>query len=396
MGFLFSEFTMKNKMALFSLGFRPFFLIATVFSSLLILAWVAVYWMGVQWPAFNYYPMVIWHAHEMVFGYAMAVVAGFLLTAIRNWTGVATIDGVKLMLLVTVWILGRIAPFIFQSPALIAICDLLFLPLLAVAIAIPLIKAGNKRNYFMIGMVVLLAVLNLLVHLQLLGALNNTAVLAYKTAFFIIIALIIVMAGRVFPMFSQNGVAQRYQVKKYQRIEQLAMPSYFAFVLAFLYTQLNWLIVTLALFAAVVHAVRLFAWYNRQIWQVPLVWVLHIGYGFLVVGLLLCGISVYQPAWYFMALHSLSIGTLGIITIGMMSRVSVGHTGRDLRHPPRLVQPIFLLLVAAVMVRSLLPLFIDGIYQTCIIVSGLLWALAFLLFVISYALILIKPRADTK
>lgn len=383
---------MKHKMALFSLGFRPFFLMATVFSCLLVLAWVAVYGLSIQWSAFNYYPMIIWHAHEMVFGYAMAVVAGFLLTAIRNWTGVATISGNKLMLLVLVWVLGRLMPFVVYSPVLIAICDLLFLPLLAVAIAIPLIKVGNKRNYFMIAFVVLLAVLNLLLHLQLLGIVNNTAVLSYKTAFFIIIALIIVMAGRVFPMFSQNGVIKRYQAKKYPVIEKLIMPSYFAFMLAFLYTQFNGLILALALFAAVVHAVRLIGWYNRQIWQVPLVWVLHVGYGFLVVGLVLCGISEYLPAWYFMALHALSIGTLGIITIGMMSRVSVGHTGRDLRHPPRLVKPMFLLMLAAVVVRSLLPLFIAGIYQTCIIVSGLLWALAFFLFMVSYVPILFKPR----
>ncbi len=380
-------------MALFSLGFRPFFLIATIFSCLLILAWVAVYWMGIQWPAFSYYPMVIWHAHEMVFGYAMAVVAGFLLTAISNWTGLQTINGWRLMVLVGVWLLGRVAPFSITNPITIAFIDMLFLPLLALAIAVPLVKSGNKRNYFMIGMVMLLAVLNLLVHLQLLEIINNTAVLAYKTAFFIIIALIIVMAGRVFPMFSQNGVAQRYQVKKYQLIEKLAIPSYFAFMLAFLYTQLNWLILVLALFAAVVHSVRLFGWYNRQIWQVPLVWVLHVGYGFLIVGLVLCGISVYQPAWYFMALHALSIGTLGIVTIGMMSRVSVGHTGRDLRHPPRLIKCMFLLMVAAVFVRSLLPLFIGGIYQTSILVSGLLWALAFFLFVVSYVSILLKPRA---
>jgi len=245
-------------------------------------------------------------------------------------------------------------------------------------------------------MVMVLAILNILVHLQLLGVLNNTAVIAYKSAFYIIIALIIVMAGRVFPMFSQNGVPNRYQVTKYQWAEKLALPSYFAFAISLLYVNQNVLTASLALIAVIIHAIRLYGWYNRQIWQVPLVWILHVGYVFLIVGFLLTAISVYKPTYAIMALHAFSIGTLGIVTIGMMARVSVGHTGRDLRHPPILVKPIFLLMIAAVIVRSVVPIFIVSLYQWTIIASGLLWALAFFLFVISYVPILIKPRADVR
>ena len=144
---------MKNKLALFSLGFRPFFLVASLFSVIAMFAWVMVYLLPFQLKAFDYYPNSIWHAHEMVFGYGMAVIAGFLLTAIKNWTGIQTVNGIKLATLVFVWIMGRIAPFVVGNSWLLAFLDSLFLPLLAIFIAIPLIQVGNKRNYFVIVLV---------------------------------------------------------------------------------------------------------------------------------------------------------------------------------------------------------------------------------------------------
>ena len=382
------------KSVFFSIGFRPFFLLATLLSAILLGLWVFFYAIHVPLRSFDYYSSITWHAHEMIFGYGMAVVAGFLLTAIRNWTRIPTVSGTGLMLLVVAWILGRIAPFVLNQDWLIAVFDMLFLPLLAVFVAIPLVKAGNKRNYFMVGMIVVMSVLNLLVHLDKLGFVQNTATIAYKTAFYIIIALIIVMAGRVFPMFSQNGVPVRYQVVKYPLVEKLAVPSYFAFMISLLFIGSTLLTALTAIIAVVIHSIRLKGWYNKQIWQVPLVWVLHMGYLFLIVGLVMTAISQYVPALYFLALHAFSIGTLGIVTMGMMARVSIGHTGRDLRFPPRLIKPAFILLVLATLVRVFVPLIVPSAYQTTIIVSGSLWVVAFALFVLSYAKILLSPRAD--
>ena len=379
---------------LFSIGFRYFFLTATLFSTILMGLWVFIYGMHLPLNSFDYYSSITWHAHEMIFGYGMAVVAGFLLTAIRNWTRIQTVSGTGLMLLVVAWILGRIAPFVLNQEWLIALVDMLFLPALAVFVAIPLVKAGNKRNYFMVGMIVLMALLNLLLHLDKIGVVQNTAIPAYKTAFYIIIALIIVMAGRVFPMFSQNGVLVRYQVVKYPLIEKLVMPSYFVFILSLLFIGLPILTAITAILAAVIHAIRLKGWYNRQIWQVPLVWVLHVGYLFLIVGFVMTAISQYQPSLYFLALHAFSIGTLGIVTIGMMARVSIGHTGRDLCFPPKLLKPVFMLMVLAVIVRVFVPLVVPSVYQWTIVVSGSLWVVAFALFVLSNAKILVSPRVD--
>ncbi len=383
------------KSVFFSIGFRPFFLIATLFSAILLGLWVFFYATHTPLASFDYYySSITWHAHEMIFGYGMAVVAGFLLTAIRNWTRIQTVSGTGLMLLVVAWILGRVAPFVLNQSWLIAVVDMLFLPLLAVFVAIPLVKAGNKRNYFMVGMIVLMSVLNLLVHLDKLGVVQNTAAIAYKTAFYIIIALIIAMAGRVFPMFSQNGVPVRYQVVKYPLVEKFALPSYFVFMVSFLFIGLPLLTALTAIIAAALHSIRLKGWYNKQIWQVPLVWVLHVGYLFLIVGLVMTAISQYKPSLYFLALHAFSIGMLGIVTIGMMARVSIGHTGRDLRFPPKLIKPAFLLLVLATLVRVFVPLIVPSAYQLTIIVSGSLWVVAFGLFVLSYAKILISPRVD--
>jgi uncharacterized protein involved in response to NO len=383
-----------NKTALFSLAFRPFFLLATVFACVLMLGWVWVYLFSSQLSSFSYYPMTVWHAHEMIFAYSMAVVAGFLLTAIKNWTGIQTVNGTKLMLLTVIWVLARIAPFIITVPWLIALIDLLFLPILAVFVAIPLVRAGNRRNYFMIALVLIMAVLNLLLHLDLLGVTSNLAISALGTAFYLLIALIIVMAARVVPMFSQNGVANRYQVNRYVLIEKLAMPSYFIFMLAVVFVRIAPVTMVAGLLVAVIHAIRLKGWYNRQIWQVPLVWVLHVGYLFLIVGFLMTAISAYIPMLHYMALHVFSIGTLGLITVGMMARVSIGHTGRNLRQPPKSISSIFLLLIAAVITRSLLPIFVPQFYHWAIIISGLMWALAFVLFVVAYLQILIKPRVD--
>lgn len=385
---------MKNQTALFSLGFRPFFFVASIFATIVMFVWVMVFLFPLQLKAFDYYPSTIWHAHEMIFGYAMAVVAGFLLTAIKNWTGVQTVNGIKLMLLVVVWVIGRVAPFVVENPWLLAFFDSLFLPLLAIFIAIPLFKVGNKRNYFVIFLVLVWACLNVLLHLDLLNIINNMLNYSLSIGFYLIVALIIVMAGRVFPMFSQNGVPNKYQVTKYVWVEKLVLPSYFVFVLVLLFLRIPVVVLVTGLISATLHSIRLKGWYNSQIWQVPLVWVLHVGYLFLIIGLVLSAIIGYFPSLYFVALHALSVGTLGIVTIGMMARVSIGHTGRDLRNPPKFLKLIFLLVVCSALVRVFLPMLLPEMYRWMIIVSGSLWLLAFMLFVLSFVKVWTNPRID--
>ena len=385
---------MKTNNALFSLAFRPFFLAASIFALIAMLAWVAVFLFSVKLSAFAYYPMIIWHAHEMIFGYSMAVIAGFLLTAIKNWTGVQTVNGTKLLVLVGIWILGRIIPFITDIAWLIAAAEMLFLPTLAYFIAVPLIQVGNKRNYFMIGLIIVFGLLNMLIHLELLKILSNVSNYAIQTGLYLIIALIIVMAGRVFPMFSQNGVETRYQVKKYIWVEKLVMPSYFLFMISVIFIESAEVVLISAVIAVIIHGIRLKGWYNQQIWHVPLVWVLHLGYLFLIIGFIMSAINAYNPSFYFLAMHAFSVGVISTITVGMMARVSIGHTGRNLRFPPKTVKYIFSLSLLAAVVRSFVPIFLSNYYEWTVVISGAILALAFLLFVISYTSLLIKPRVD--
>ena len=340
--------------------------------------------------------MTIWHAHEMIFAYSMAVIAGFLLTAIKNWTGIQTINGVKLMLLVGLWLLGRVVPFLLNNGWVIAFIDVLFLPVLAISIALPLLQVNNKRNYFLIILIIIFATLNSLIHLELLGIISGVSTTVLKIALYLIIALVIVMAGRVFPMFSQNGVKQRYQVKSYSLIEKLAVPSYFAFILAVVFMDNKLIIIVASFVAGLIHAIRLKGWYNHQIWQVPLVWILHLGYLFLIVGFIMTALSTYYPSMYFLALHAFSIGFIGLVTIGMMARVSIGHTGRNLKFPPKTVKYSFILIILATLVRILLPLIVPTNYQLTVIISGLLWSMAFFLFVFSYTKILTSVRTDSR
>jgi len=385
-------------LALWQLGFRPFFLLAVFYAVIVMLLWLAVRH-GLHFPGLDYYGLNLWHAHEMVFGYGLAVIAGFLLTAIKNWTGVQTAAHGQLKLLVALWLLARLVVYIPGLPVLLlAIGDVAFSILLIYFVAQPLVKVGNRRNYKMIVLVSLFATLNVLSHVMLL---NQQPILANQmtTATLLVMLLLIgVMAGRVFPMFSQNGVTNRYQAKQFSWLEKLWPPVMIAFILVFSWLRFSewgaWLLFALAALSAVLHAVRLWGWYDHQIWQKPLVWVLHVGYAFLVMGFIAIACSVIWPALYFLGLHLFTIGGLGVITLGMMSRVSLGHSGRNIHQPPKLLTVVFLLLVASVLIRFFVPLLNVMSYQASIDMAGTLWVLAYGLFFVRYLGIWLKPRVD--
>ncbi|MCX7545052.1 NnrS family protein [Marinicella gelatinilytica] len=386
----------RSHYGLFALGFRSLFLLAGLGGFALILAWLLYQHHGVMFAGLSYYTPNLWHAHEMVFGYTMAVIGGFLLTAIVNWTRRPTSTPLTLALLSFIWIMGRLVAFIPSIPGwLVAFVDSLYLIMLAVMIAIPLIQAGNKRNYFMIGLVSLFAIINITVHGAILSGEYGWARSLTNFVFYWVLLLIVVMAGRVFPMFSQNGVPERYVAKRYANIELMIPPMMIAWILTLsLAPQMTWLWGGFTLINMVLHGIRLYGWYNHQIWLKPLVWVLHIGYLMLIIGFGLMFAMIFKPGFYYLALHVLTIGCLGIITVGMMTRVSYGHSGRNLHNPPKLLGPIFGLLVLSVIVRSILPLLGVLSHFNGMLISGGLWVLAFLLFVIRYIPVWFKPRED--
>lgn len=388
------EATYSDGISLWHLGFRPFFLGAGLWAVAAMLLWMAIYSFGVQLDLGGL-PPVLWHGHEMVFGYALAVIAGFLLTAVRNWTNVQTLHGAALAGLFLLWLAARIALLLPGVPLLAAaVPDLLFGLALIASLAWPVIKARQWKQLVILAVVSVLVGFNALFYARELGMIGGDGRWALFGGVWLVLLLIGIMAGRVVPMFVQNGVGGGVEVMRYRWVERLAMPSLLAFVLLQLFAADSRWLPWVAGFAALLHGVRLFGWYLRGIWSRPLVWVLYVAYVWLVLGLALFALGGLFPAAGQVALHGLVYGVIGIITVGMMSRVSIGHTGRMVLTPPKGLAPVFVLLALGGVVRVLLPLVDMAHYSDWILASQGLWVAAFALFVFRFAAMLVKPRVD--
>ena len=377
---------------LFKLGFRPFFLLSGAFAIILMALWVPAFTGGSALS--TYYGQIGWHGHEMIFGYTVGVIAGFLLTSVRNWTGRSTATGRSLAMLVTLWLLGRILPFFAATmPAWsISVFDLAFLPALTVSIGVPLVRHGEKRNLLFLPLIVGLFFANLLVHLELLGVFPGVARHGIYLGLYLIILLIVIMGGRVIPFFTERALPGCV-IKRRPLIEWLAPLSVIVFILAELLFPTSKVTGALAGFACLVNAIRVVSWYSHRYWQVPLLWVLHLGYSWIVVGFLLKAAASLGlvPAQF--TIHAFTVGGIGVLTIGMMARVSLGHTARPLKVGSSIAVAFALLNLAAIL-RGVLPAFLPLWFSQLILLSGLLWIAAFLIFVIVYTPILTQPRID--
>ena len=378
----------QSPFALFDLGFRPFFLIASLMALVFQPLWLAIYSGNIG--ASNYYGAVGWHAHEMLFGYSSAVIAGFLLTATRNWTGKASLSATPLLLFALLWCLGRLAPLIDTPPALIAIIDLLFLPILAVSLLVPIVKTKQWRNIIFPALVLLMTIANGLVHAQALGWNSSSAQSGVTLALYIILIIIVIMAGRVVPFFIEKG-AMGAKVTSWPIIERLSIVSITLLALSELFAPI--LSPWVALLAFIVHCFRWAGWVSSSAIKVPLLWVLISGYFWLVVGLLLMLFHGLSDIPKSLAIHAFTVGGIGVLTVGMMARVSLGHTGRLLK-PHTLTVWAFVLINLAVIIRVIAP--ITGLidYSSSLILATLLWSASFILFIMIYTPILLKPRAD--
>ncbi len=381
-----------SRFALFSLGFRPFFLFAGIAAFLLVFFWIHVYTSG-SWHA-DYYGMVGWHSHEMIFGYSVAVIAGFLLTTVHNWTGMQTASGKSLALLVALWIAGRLVPFFSHLLPhwIIALIDAAFLPVLAVSLAVPLLRKRQTNNLVFLFVLAALTVANVMMHLQALGLTHTTAIPGIQFAVYLVVLLITILGGRVIPFFTEKGITGA-KSRKWKAVEILALGSLILLIALDLTGARPQLIIVIATIAAIGHGLRLYGWYHRKIWSVPLLWILHLAYTWLVVGLLLKAMSaagLINPA---LATHALTSACIGSMTLGMMARVALGHTGRVLGVASVMTWAFVLINLAGVS-RVFLPLIIPGNYNEWVILAGVLWSLAFVIFVFSYAGMLLRPRID--
>ncbi|MDD1615250.1 MAG: uncharacterized protein involved in response to NO [Methylococcaceae bacterium NSP1-2] len=377
---------------LFNLGFRAFFALAGLSALLLILLWNAMFKGSLSLS--NYFAPNEWHAHEMLLGYSVAVMAGFLLTAVKNWTGQPTATGDKLAGLCLLWLYGRLLPFYsgLLPDALIALVDFAFLPVLAYQVSQPIMKSKNYRNLVFIGILLLLALGNGLIHADKLGLMENSAATGLQLVIATIILLILVIAGRVFPFFTERGLTGVLIIKK-PLLEGLAIGSA-ALVFALQLMQVSGTLLAIAAVAAgVINIARVACWYNGKIWYVPLLWVLYVGYGWLILGFLFTALSAYTVVSASLALHAFTLGGIGILTLGMMARVALGHTGRVMKASNAIALAFVMLNLAAVF-RVLLPMALPDWYNGLVYLATLSWLAAFALFVFVYAPILTTARAD--
>ncbi len=379
-------------MALFALGFRPFFLAAGWSAVAFMVAWLGIYFES--WPVPEYYGTIGWHGHEMLFGYTVAVVAGFLLTAVRNWTGMETLSGGRLAALVALWLAGRVLPFMPGAPDwLIAAVDLAFLPMLALSLGPVLWRAGQRTNLVFLLLLALLTAANVVVHLSRLGVLEGAGgtLAGLQLGVGVIVLLIAVLGGRVIPFFIERGA--NAQVRVWPWIERAALASAALWLVASVFMHGTIAHEVLAWAAAAIHGLRLATWHRRGLWRVPLLWVLYTGYGWLVLGLALDAAAVAHWLAPAVAIHAFTAGAIGTMTLGMMARVALGHTGRPMQAAPMMVAA-FLLINLSAFVRVVLGALLPAHYGDWLIVAGSLWIAAFAFFVIVYTPVLSLPRVD--
>ena len=379
--------------AILNLGFRPFFSGAAMFSFVSMLAWTGLYVFNWHWqPAL---PGVTWHAHEMIFGYAMAVIAGFLLTAVRNWTGVQTLHGLPLLLLVLLWFLARLLLAGDSSwLAWAALFDGLFNLLLVIALAWPVFKVRQFKQVGILSKVLLLMLANLLFYAGALQIYPWGMQAGLYSGVYLIMALIFVMSRRVLPFFIERGRAGSVTLSNRGWLDAASLLLFIVFWLADIVEPDSLLVASLAAGLCALHAVRLAGWYAAGIWGQPLLWVLFLAYAAVIAGfalkvaVYLFGISPFLP------LHAFTYGGVGLFTLGMLARVTLGQTGRNILEPPTGVAWMFALLVIGSIVRVAFPLLDAARYTLWMGLSQVLWMLAFFLFMVIFLRMLYQPRAD--
>jgi uncharacterized protein involved in response to NO len=383
---------------LWMLAFRPFFLAGGLLAFLSVGYWLLILTGHASWHLAM--PATLWHAHEMMFGFAGVVAVGFLLTAAQTWTGVPSISGKALMWLAFIWLAARLAFFVvlpdvatFNLYAVLVLQVTWWLGVIA-ALANMLLTAGSKNNYPFLVILVALCALNGLYLVLVLKQSMQLSLAVIDTAVLVMTLLVGIVAGRVLPFFTAKGLSLTQQVRT-PKIDKALMPLSVLAIILFFISKLFFTNISPALAIAVVavlHLARACYWLNASVLKVPLLWSLHFSYLALGVGLMLVAVSFYSDVILFKdALHLITIGTIGMMILAMMTRVSHGHTGRSLSIP-HYMAVAFALVLAAGITRSLLP-FVIGPHLAWQL-SAVLWLVAFLLFLIHCTPILTQRRVD--
>ncbi|QOR37221.1 NnrS family protein [Billgrantia diversa] len=387
----------QPRLPIAQLAFRPFFLLASLFSVLAMVVWFA-FWHG-DILLRPHGGLMWWHQHEMIFGFGAAVVVGFLLTAVQNWTGRKSVSGAPLLGLVALWLAARL---LLAYPSglptwLLATIDLAFLPLAALIMARLVVAAKLWRNLMFVPVLLLLATANLAMHLGVaLGKVELIREGAYL-AVLLIAVLMVLLGGRVIPFFTSRKLG-RPQLAPIPKLEKLTLASVLAVVLLQLLTLAGVALpaalhASVMLVAALASAVRLARWEGHRTLHEPLLWGLHLSYAFVPVGLAMWSMALLGAFRVELAVHALAIGGIGSMMLAMMARVSLGHTGRVIRTLPGIGVGLGLMFAAALLRSPILAAF-PQISHWIYNLSILFWCIAYLIFLFHYTLPLLSARVD--
>ncbi len=379
---------------LWQLGFRPFYLCAAMFAALAIPLWMAQYYGWIPELA----GMVLrvgfaWHMHEMVFGMGLAVVIGFLYTAAYNWTGFLTPVRGRLAALVAVWLAGRLA-MLLAPPLIAAALDLLFVPLAAWPLLQVMRKANNRRNYFLIGILALLSTANAVFHATALGWLDLPPAAPIHAAIFLIVLIEAAIGTRVIPMFTRNGAPGTAPLVQ-PRLDKLSLGLLVLSAAGWLLSFPAWLFGPLALVAAALILLRLWRWDALSTLSRPLLWIMHLSYAWIAVGLVLLALARWQLVSASTGFHALTVGSMAGLILGMMTRTTLGHTGRPLV-AGRAETLIFVLIQASALLRVATALGWESQQGLVMLLAACCWTLGFASYVVVYLPYLSAPRVDGK
>ncbi|AOW14429.1 short-chain dehydrogenase [Hydrogenophaga crassostreae] len=380
---------------LLRLGFRPFYMGAAAFALLAIPLWVAIF-LG-QWQPVMALPPLLWHAHEMLFGFAIAVILGFLLTAVKAWTGLATPRGATLGALALLWLAARVAA-VTGPYALYAVLDLALLPLVAAVLTALLLRARNRRNLPLAAMLMLLALANGAFHLTVIGAFDFSALSPLYAALSLIVMIECVIAGRVIPAFTMSATpGLKLNVGLSVERAALALTAVALLLWAVAPASAAWNMVSglVLSLAAVAHVLRLLQWRPLITRHRPILWILHLAYAWIPLGLALLAAAQFGWVAVSAGVHALAIGATAGLIIGMLTRTARGHTGRPLQvSRPEIAAYVLVMLAAAV--RVLLPLAVPQWLPMALVIAAAAWSVAFAIYLFIYAPWLLKTRLDGK
>lgn len=393
-----------------NLGFRVFFVGAGLFAILTMLLWTVLL-KGIA-PYKGELNMFYWHAHEMIFGYALAVVAGFLLTAVKTWTNQPMPYGYHLGAIFGVWAVSRfvwLGLHAVPSSAMLMVAlafDVLFWGLTSFAVIKAVVKAKQKRQMGIVAKLILLFGSNIAFYI---GAITNHEIMqktALYFALYLIIGIVFTIARRVLPFFIVKGISVdnngkpngiQAEQKNSDILDKANLIGLAGLVILDLFIIMPKIASVFALVCLIANILRLKNWYHHAIWQKPLLWSLWLAFfgmtASLAIFLVYPFIGEIALNWHSLGLHGLALFGIGLMTISMMARVSLGHTGRSIHRPPKTVTAIFVLMIISGITRVLLPLIFDD-YMILMLISQMAWILSFVLFCVSYIGILTKPRTD--